>query len=81
MLVTGVPRKLICVRRLAVLVPGAGDTSTLAPARAALWSSVAGRHAGEGPLGGIEVRVPERLPVANTAATTTHATAATSGTM
>src|SRR3989440_3454692 len=79
MSVTGVPRKLICVLGLAVTVPGAGETSTPEPASSALWSSVAGRQEGEGPLGGTG-RAPD-LPVPSTIATVTHATAATSRTM
>ena len=70
---TGVPRKLICVPGLAVLLSGAGETSTVVPSSAALWPSVAGRHAGEAPLGATAVCAPERLPVLRTTATTTHA--------
>ncbi len=42
-----VPRKLICVFGLAVSLSGSGETSTSVPGRSALWSSVAGRQAGE----------------------------------
>ena len=78
---TDVPLKLICVRGLAVSVSGAGDTSTLAPASLATWFSVAGRHAGEAPLGGTIVCAPEKLPVPSTMATTSQLEAATSRAM
>ena len=73
--------KLICVPGLAVPVPGAGETSTLVPASLALWCSVAGRHAGETPLGATKPCLPERTPVPRRTATTSDATAATNRTM
>src|SRR5690348_12802766 len=81
MSVTGTPAKLIWVAGFAVSVSGAGETCTVVPASVALGSRVAGRHAGEAPLGGTTVCAPERLPVPSTIATTTHARAATSRTM
>src|SRR5690242_10065363 len=81
MLVTAVPRKLICVRGFAVSVPGAGETFSGVPSRAALWSSEVGRHTGDGPLGGTLVCAPEKLPVPSTMATVIQATAATARTM
>src|ERR1700746_3619660 len=81
MLVTGVPRKLICVASLALSLDGAGETVTFVPGSRELPFSCAGRHAGDAPLGGTTVCAPEMLPVANRIATAIHADAATPNTM
>jgi len=69
------------VRGLAVSVSRAGDTSTFVPASLAMWFSVAGKQAGDAPLGGMIVCAPERLPVPRTMATASQLEAATSRTM
>src|SRR5580693_4300285 len=75
-----VPRKLICVRGLAVSVPGSGETSTSVPGRLALCASVEGRHDGEIVLAVRPPKMP-RLGEPLAIAATIHPRTATRRTM